>query len=192
MLKKNIDTSEGKAVSRSKTDSEPTIIANTTVIIGDISATGKLDIQGRVKGNVETSNDLIVSGVIEGNLDGKNILMESASVRGNVKALYDVVIKDTMLLGDVKANNVLLDGKMKGNLVVQESTELTSRALFQGDIDTKELATSLGAKVSGSITTRDSSIKDNEFTFDQEVIKTLEVSGTVVANTDEDEDNYPV
>ena len=171
-----------------KPESAPTVIGVTTVVIGNVSSTGKLDIQGRVKGDIETSSDLVVSGIVEGNVQGKNVVMQSASVKGNVEALHDVVMRKAVILGDVKANNVILDGKMRGNLAIQESTELTANAILAGNVDTKTLSTNPGAKINGTITTREANLKDSDFNFESpENTSTFQVSGTVIEEAEDAE-----
>jgi cytoskeletal protein CcmA (bactofilin family) len=179
--KEKIFGEDRQASANQKPESAPTILGATTVVVGDISSTGKLDIQGIVNGNIETSSDLLISGSVEGNVRGKNVVMQKATVKGNIEALHDVVLKKSVILGDVKANNVILDAKMKGDFLVQESTELTSNAILVGNIVTKDLTTQLGAKINGTITTSDANLKDNDFSFDpnSKVMK-LEVSGTVI------------
>lgn len=172
-----------------KSDTSPTTVGETTTIVGNIKSTGQLDIQGRVQGDIETSGDLLISGVVEGNVQGKNVVMSNASLKGNVEALYDVSVRKSVLLGNIKANNVILDSKMKGDIVVQESTEITPNAILVGNINTKEISAKAGAQINGTITTRESNLKDSEFSFDKDQeIKSLDVSGVVMEDDEKEEE----
>jgi cytoskeletal protein CcmA (bactofilin family) len=136
---------------------QPIVIGNGTIIIGDIFSTGIVEIQGEVKGNVNTTEDLEVSGKIEGDIKGKNIMLNKASIKGRIDAENDVEMKECTILGDVHAASIILDSRMKGTLYAKEKVELDSGAILIGD---------MGAKVKGSITSKEINVKDDEFDFE--------------------------
>ena len=145
---------------------QPIVIGTGTTIIGDIFSTGIVEIQGEVKGNVNTTEDLEVSGKIEGDIKGKNIMLNKASIKGRIDAENDVEMKECSILGDVHAGNIILDSRMKGTLYAKEKVELDSGAILIGDIDTKKVAVDMGAKVKGSIISKEINIKEDEFDFE--------------------------
>ncbi|HPR23616.1 MAG TPA: polymer-forming cytoskeletal protein [Bacillota bacterium] len=141
-------------------------MGNGTTIIGDIFSTGIVEIQGEVKGNVNTTEDLEVSGKIEGDIKGKNILLNKASIKGRIDAENDAEMKECTILGDVHASNIILDSRLKGTLYAKEKVELDSGAILIGDIDTKKVAIDMGARVKGSIISKEINVKEDEFDFE--------------------------
>lgn len=56
-----------------------------------------------------------------------------------------------MVVGDTTANNILMDGKQKGNMQIENMADFQSNALLKGNVTTGRLSISEGAKLRGAI-----------------------------------------
>lgn len=116
---------------------KPTGIRQTkfsTLIAQDVQLTGDL----------EFSDGLRLDGHVQGNIAGKSgsqtllVLSDRASVTGNVHG-YDVVV----------------NGKIIGDVVAEHFVELHANAQVTGNIDYRQLRMDCGASVDGKLTKRD-------------------------------------
>lgn len=111
-----------------KKDSEPnrTVIAAGTVVQGNVSADGDLQVDGIVKGDVSTKTTLIIGGqaVIEGNISSQHADI-AGKVNGTVKTTGLVTIRSTSaIVGDVITRdlNVEPGSSFQGRFQVGAST----------------------------------------------------------------------
>ena len=102
-----------------------TLIGISTDLKGDITFTGGLRIDGKVKGNITARSD-----------DNSTlVLSENATVTG-----------------DVRVPHMVVNGKIKGNVVSAERLELQAKADITGDVSYKVLEIAAGAQVNGIMT----------------------------------------
>ena len=97
-----------------------TIIGNSIVVDGEISADEDLTVRSTIKGRVALSASLYIeeSGTVEADIETDNVEI-SGSVTGNIQATEKVELKsDGRVVGDVKAPRILIaDGAVfKGNV----------------------------------------------------------------------------
>jgi len=90
-----------------------------------------------VKGELSGSEDLYIDGQVEGTIElrGNNLTI---GPHGQVKA-------------NVNAKDVVVQGKMEGNIQASERAELTKSAVAVGDIATQSIAIEEGAYFKGKI-----------------------------------------
>ncbi|MCR5482342.1 MAG: polymer-forming cytoskeletal protein [Clostridia bacterium] len=158
---------EKTVVESAQGSGETTRITANMVVIGDITSTDRVDIFGRVRGDIQTEDDIVLEGVVEGGISGRNMLLQGSALRGNVLASGDVAIESgSVIVGNVQAENVKLDGKVKGNLFVEQMTQLTENALLVGDVETTGVAASVGSRIRGNIKTKQA----NDISEDEEFI----------------------
>ena len=101
-----------------------TLIGASTVIKGDISFTGGLNIAGRVFGAIVAEN-------------GGNALL--------------VLSENGSIEGEVRAPHVVIHGAIKGDIVASEHIQLAAQARVTGNIYYKLLEMAAGAQVNGQI-----------------------------------------
>jgi len=102
-----------------------TLIGVNTDMKGDITFTGGLRIDGKVKGNITADTD-----------DNSTlVLSENATVTG-----------------DVSVPHMIVNGKIKGNVRSVERLELQAKAEIIGDVTYKVLEIAAGAQVAGNLT----------------------------------------
>jgi cytoskeletal protein CcmA (bactofilin family) len=102
-----------------------TLVGVTTDMKGDISFSGGLRIDGKVRGNITSRSD-----------DNSTLVMsEHATVNG-----------------DVSVPHMIVNGKIKGNVRAVERLELQGKAEISGDVTYKVLEIAAGAQVNGALT----------------------------------------
>jgi cytoskeletal protein CcmA (bactofilin family) len=101
-----------------------TLIGISTDLKGDIAFTGGLRIDGKVKGNITARSD-----------DNSTlVLSENATVTG-----------------DIQVPHMIVNGKIKGNVISAERLELQPKAEIIGDVTYKVLEIAAGAQVNGNM-----------------------------------------
>jgi cytoskeletal protein CcmA (bactofilin family) len=101
-----------------------TLIGAKTEIKGDITFTGGLRIDGKVRGNVTAKGDA----------NSTLVLSENA-----------------VILGSVTSPHIISNGSIKGNVRAAERIELQPRAEIAGDVYYKVIEMALGAVINGSL-----------------------------------------
>lgn len=129
-----------------------TIISETMVVVGNVKSSDDLQILGMVKGSVETTKQLLIKGKVQGDVKGKDIVLENCTIQGNVSANKDIDINDeSVIIGDISADNICSAGKIKGNLVVQELVKLEGEAIVNGDVTAARIMMGQGVKFNGKV-----------------------------------------
>ena len=101
-----------------------TVIGNGTVITGDVHFAGGLHLDGTIRGNVS------------GEPDSNSTL--TISDRGRVE-------------GDVRLDNLILNGTVVGDVHADERVELASAARVTGTVYYRLLEMAMGAEVNGQL-----------------------------------------
>jgi len=112
-----------------KTDEKPcnsidTLIGSKTELKGDLSFTGGLRVDGRVRGNITAQGD------------GSSMVV--VSEQGSVDGSIDVP-------------HIAINGVVNGNLKSSGAVELQANARVSGDVTYKSLRMELGAVVNGKL-----------------------------------------
>ncbi len=159
-----------KAVTVSNTmpiQEEPpaTVISRSMVIVGEIMSSGDIDIYGDVKGSVKTDGDIKATGKIAGDMSGNSFTLNGCTVQGNITAHGHVTIGlNTVVVGDIVADSIKVNGKVKGNLTIARMSEFLENALLAGDVRSQTISMSQGAKLHGNVSVAlDSSQSEKEF-----------------------------
>ncbi len=122
------------------------------VIIGEIDSTGDIDIYGEVKGAVKTEGNIKATGRVVGNMAGNSFTLNGCTVQGNITAQGSVAIgMDTVVVGDIIADSIKLNGKVKGNLTIEKMSEFLESALLFGDVQSQTISMNQGAKLHGNV-----------------------------------------
>lgn len=101
-----------------------TLIGAKTDIKGDITFSGGLRIDGKIRGNITAKGDA----------NSTLVLSENAQVIGNVTVPH-----------------VISNGSIKGNVRASERIELQSKADISGDVYYKVIEMALGAVINGNL-----------------------------------------
>ncbi len=100
-----------------------TLIAEGTVIRGDVEFTGGLHLDGRIDGAISA--------------DGADAVL-TLSDKGRVT-------------GEIRASNAIINGSVQGDIVVGERLELAAGARIEGNVYYKMLEMAAGAQVNGKM-----------------------------------------
>lgn len=133
---------------------QTSVIAEGTTIAGRIRSNGHIEIMGKVDGNVEAEGDVTVCGKVAGNIKGDQLKLLSCQVKGNLDADDRIVVNsDSIIIGDVQSDSIVLDGKLKGNVNVNKTAVFNSNSYLLGDITTTTLSIDAGAVINGMVKT---------------------------------------
>lgn len=149
----------------SSEDTSTTVISRTMVIVGELSSTGDIDIYGDIKGTVKTDGDIKATGKVIGDMKGNSLTLNGCTIQGNITAQGNVTIGlNTIVVGDIIADSIKLNGKVKGNLAIAKMSEFLESALLVGDVNSQTISMSQGAKLHGNVSvSMDSSQSEKEF-----------------------------
>jgi len=142
-----------------------TVISKTMVIVGEITSSGDIDVYGDVKGAIRTDGNIKATGKIIGDMAGNSFALNGCTVQGNITAQGSVTIGlNTVVIGDIIADSIKLNGKVKGNLTVAKMAEFLENALLAGDVRSQTISMSQGAKLHGNVSVAlDSTQSEKEF-----------------------------
>lgn len=140
-----------------------TIIADETIIEGNVKSKHNVILGGWIKeGTLKTGGSITVlptgicdNGIyakeniliqkqindknkyINGPIQGKNIVIDGGFIQGNVKAEGTLTLeKNSVIIGDVQAENLILKGAIKGNIIIKNNIEVKDSAIVKGTITT--------------------------------------------------------
>ena len=146
-------------------DTPATVISRSMVIVGEITSSGDIDIYGDVKGSVKTDGDIKATGKVIGDMAGNSLTLNGCTIQGNITAQGSVIIgTNTVVVGDIIADSIRLNGKVKGNLTISKMSEFLENALLVGDVHSQTISMNQGAKLHGNVSVAlDSSQSEKEF-----------------------------
>lgn len=133
---------------------ETTVISRNTIIDGNIRSFANINIDGSVKGDVKITKNISVTGKVVGDIECNNSVMTGASMQGNVNSKGQVQLdRDSILLGDISAQYLDLNGKIKGNIDVGGKAEFKTDAIVLGNITASTITVLDGATIQGYVNT---------------------------------------
>ncbi|AFN73523.1 hypothetical protein MROS_0279 [Melioribacter roseus P3M-2] len=89
----------------------------------------------RIEGNINSEGNVRIDGIVKGNL----------SVNGNL-----TMGEQAQVIGEIKARNVITNGKVEGKIIAAEKLRLESKAVIKGDIVSRVLIVEEGAVFDGN------------------------------------------
>jgi cytoskeletal protein CcmA (bactofilin family) len=109
------------------------VIANNTIITGNIRTEGSIRVDGKIVGNVVTQADAAIgmNGLIEGSVDARNITL-AGKVMGTLTASQKLVLEGkSVMKGDIRTARLIVDegavfdgrSSMTGNPVTPPARE---------------------------------------------------------------------
>jgi cytoskeletal protein CcmA (bactofilin family) len=133
---------------------ETTVISRNTVVEGNIRAFANVSIEGSVRGDVLVTKDISMSGRIVGDIECNNSSFTGASMQGNIASKGQVQFdRDSMLLGDITAQYLNINGKIKGNLDIGGKAEFKADSYILGNISAATITVIDGANIQGYVNT---------------------------------------
>lgn len=143
---------------------QKSIVSSGTSIVGQLVSDGHIEILGTIQGDVEAKGDVKICGKVTGNVKGNNVVLESCRVQGNIIAATQLTMDQaSVLVGDIEAAKITVDGKVKGNISTKEAATFNKNALVLGDVAAELVTIEQGASLHGAMKIRHE--KDYEKTF---------------------------
>ena len=112
-----------------------------------------------IKGELSGSEDLYVDGEVEGNIDLHDHAL-TIGPHGRVRA-------------NVRARDVVIHGKVDGNVQGTDRVELKRSAVLVGDISTQRISIEDGAYFKGAIDIKKDAVKPAQSSYKQETPKAM-------------------
>lgn len=137
-------------------DNKVTYIKKTMKITGDILCEEEMNIEGNIKGDITCSKFIHLNGDIEGNIHCESAYMNNTRLIGNIVCSKNLEMSmNSEINGEVCVGNLVSSGKISGNIEVVNTMILDETAVVLGNVSTKNLDISRGAKIKGMIDIRD-------------------------------------
>ena len=144
-----------------------------TVVVGDINTNSDLRVLGEVKGNLKVATKLELNGKVIGDIEADEAAIANSLIRGNLTVRNLVTLDaDTTVVGDVSARNAEINGKVKGNLTVDERGHFKTNATLVGNLISGTVIIDEGAMLKGDIAITNAQYEDisvEEPEFDIEI-----------------------
>lgn len=142
---------------------EVSVITEGTVIRGDISSNGSLDIRGAIQGNVECNGKLVVTGTVNGNSNSSEFFADAAKIEGEVVSTGTVKIGlGSVIIGNVTSTSAVIAGAIKGDIDVQGPVVVDTSAVVMGNIKSRSVQINNGAVIEGFCSQAYSDVDVNE------------------------------
>ena len=127
-------------------------LAPGTVLEGTLRSTGDIEIAGSFKGDISTEGTVILRSNIHGNVTARSLDLNGCRLEGDVIVRELVLVsQDSVICGNVTANELKCAGQITGDLKIKENTLLESTAKIVGNVTTGTIAVVKGAGINGGV-----------------------------------------
>lgn len=132
-----------------------TRIAEGTSMEGKLIAKGDVEIEGDFKGDIEAKGMVTISNDYYGNVTAAALCIKNCTITGDVKVSGGMTLSEqSMVIGNVAANEFICCGRVKGDLDIQGNLTLKEKAQIEGNIAMGTLMVEQGAVIEGSISSK--------------------------------------
>lgn len=132
-----------------------TVIAEGTAMEGKLVAKGDVEIEGDFKGDVEAKGKVTICNDYYGNVTAAALCIKNCTITGDVKIAGSMTLSEqSMVIGNVSANEFVCCGRVKGDLDIQDNLTLKEKAQIEGNIAMGTLMVEQGAVIEGSISSK--------------------------------------
>ncbi|MCI6854192.1 MAG: polymer-forming cytoskeletal protein [Firmicutes bacterium] len=115
-----------------------------------------------VKGMIQSKSNVLVEGSVQGDIHSENVLLRGAEVKGNLHISSKAdICENTKIVGNIFAENIVVSGRIKGNLQIGDTTALKPGGYVEGDIKTGSIISEYGSGIRGAVSTEHSCICDD-------------------------------
>lgn len=131
---------------------EEAVIPTDMVITGNVMTKSNMRIMGSIVGDVACEGNVSLMGSIKGNVTVGNLTIQHGHLEGDITAQKDITVEaDSVLKGNLKAENVYSNAATEGQIEASGTVELKEAACVHGDIKAGSLTMSVGAKIKGMV-----------------------------------------
>lgn len=126
------------------------IIPQGTVINGNVEIAGKLEMYGTINGDINSDDRVNICGDVKGNIKARDIYTKDSFIEGNIQCEDGAVVREnTVILGDIAAQSLVVDGAIQGKLDIKGMVTVGEKAIVDSDIKAKSIQVSNGAALNG-------------------------------------------
>lgn len=130
---------------------ETAVIPKGTVINGSISISGRLDMYGVVNGDIHSDNRVNIAGNVTGNIDAQDLFTKDSFIVGRIACEKGAAVREnSVILGDIMAEELVIDGAIQGNIDVKNGIIIGKKAIVDSDIKAKTIQVNNGASINGT------------------------------------------
>lgn len=142
--------------------SDTTVIAEKTILVGDIESDCDLYVYGHVKGNIEClSSNVTVCGEVEGKINCLNAICENAIVRDDITCSGNLQLDSgSAVNGNIAAVEVFINGKIKGDIKAADVIRLGSSSIVIGSISAADIEIERGSIIQGGLMIRQDYVEE--------------------------------
>ena len=127
-------------------------LAPGTVLEGTLRSAGDIEIAGSFKGDIATEGTVILRSNIHGNVAASSLDLNGCKLEGDVVIQGLVLIsQDSVICGNVTADELKCAGQITGDLKITENTLLEGTAKINGSVTSGTIAVVKGAVINGGI-----------------------------------------
>ncbi|MCE1196707.1 polymer-forming cytoskeletal protein [bacterium] len=128
------------------------VITADMVIKGTMTASANISVFGSIQGDVTSEGDILVKGRVEGNVVARCMTVQEGSIVGDIAASGTVVVAENSSVdGNIKAERIEVNGRVKGNLDSSAKIALRPLSDVEGNVTAAELAMGEGAQLRGTM-----------------------------------------
>lgn len=128
------------------------IVSSTMVVTGDIELETSLVVAGKIVGNVNCKDTFEAKngGSVQGNLSALSAEFVNGSVKGNITVQERIVVDEASVIeGDITAKDIVISGKVIGEVKASSTVRLTETASIKGDLYSASISIESGAELEG-------------------------------------------
>ncbi len=87
---------------------------------------------------------------VEGDIKAQGKVRIDGSIKGNIDGDYVILSSSSLVEGDIKANVLIAQGKVFGNIAVKQA-DIRGTAEIVGDVSAEKLKVEAGASIKGQV-----------------------------------------
>ncbi len=105
---------------------------------------------GEINGNIVSNDRVNITGTVTGDIKANDLYTKDSFIEGKIECTQGAVVRDnTVILGDIFADSLEVDGAIQGKLDVKGCVIVGDTAIVDSDIRAKAIQVSNGAAING-------------------------------------------
>lgn len=131
---------------------EKTYIAPGTFFEGTIRATGDVQVDGEVTGEISSEGKVSIHKMGDASISARDLELLGAVIKGDLTVIGEVTVDgDSAIQGNIRAQSIICSGTINGNLNASKSVVIHEKSKILGNIRTPEMEVENGALLRGLI-----------------------------------------
>ena len=129
-----------------------TVISEGTVFTGNLETGSPVEMRGACTGNITSKEEVLLTGQMVGDASGSSVQVAGCRLKGNISAQKDVRVDGaSIIIGNINAGSLTLDGKIKGDLTIKGALVLGDHAALLGNAVAASISIQEGAILQGEM-----------------------------------------